>query len=192
MRLACLPCARAKQGCDALRPCSRCIKKGTPEQCQDKQGRVSAQVPVQLATPVPPITDTEQQTPLPAIPVSTPNTAKRKHQDNTDLLHPLNKRLKHEEQDELIDPPLSSEQQPQDELMPLSLVSLIPREPDLTPTFSVYHLLYQQPPSDAYGRILQTIIDNTSPMTLEDFIVRSGKWYILLVIHDQSIDANLL
>jgi hypothetical protein len=64
----------------------------------------------------------------------------------------------------------------QDELMPLALVSLIPQEPDLRPTFSVYHLLYQQPVSDAYGRIAHSVIENISPMVMEEFIIRSGKW----------------
>jgi hypothetical protein len=37
IRCACYPCVKAKRGCDLERPCSRCVKKGIPEQCLEKK-----------------------------------------------------------------------------------------------------------------------------------------------------------
>ena len=37
VQCACYPCVKAKRGCDLERPCSRCVKKGIPEQCLEKK-----------------------------------------------------------------------------------------------------------------------------------------------------------
>jgi hypothetical protein len=37
VQCACYLCAKAKRACDLERPCSRCVKKGIPEQCLDKK-----------------------------------------------------------------------------------------------------------------------------------------------------------
>lgn len=36
---ACMPCHKAKTGCDQSRPCHRCIRTGQPDQCMDRPQR---------------------------------------------------------------------------------------------------------------------------------------------------------
>eukprot|EP00475_Leptophrys_vorax_P035027 TRINITY_DN5729_c0_g1_i1.p1 TRINITY_DN5729_c0_g1~~TRINITY_DN5729_c0_g1_i1.p1 ORF type:complete len:448 (-),score=98.34 TRINITY_DN5729_c0_g1_i1:311-1654(-) len=272
MRLACVPCAKSKQGCDALRPCTRCVKKGTPELCLDKEGRVGAEVPVEVATPVNPNLDGATSTgALPAMAVVTDQHQHHQQQQCKtataipvpasivpSMMLPAKRRrasISSGNHDNSLSPPVSKMQKKsaasssmqtipisvlepsfcnssvsssiilhkgeefddedddaggmlslggdhdhhhhhdhfmgddflQDELMPLALVSLIPHEPDLRPGFSVYHLLYQQPCSAAYGRICRSVIENISPMVMEDFIVRSGKWVPFWKIYESAI-----
>eukprot|EP00475_Leptophrys_vorax_P016974 TRINITY_DN2348_c0_g1_i1.p1 TRINITY_DN2348_c0_g1~~TRINITY_DN2348_c0_g1_i1.p1 ORF type:complete len:661 (-),score=162.15 TRINITY_DN2348_c0_g1_i1:47-2029(-) len=50
VRVACLPCQKHKQKCDAQRPCSKCVARGKPEQCVDRSAHSIASVPLETST----------------------------------------------------------------------------------------------------------------------------------------------
>eukprot|EP00475_Leptophrys_vorax_P008253 TRINITY_DN1530_c0_g1_i3.p1 TRINITY_DN1530_c0_g1~~TRINITY_DN1530_c0_g1_i3.p1 ORF type:complete len:271 (-),score=35.00 TRINITY_DN1530_c0_g1_i3:63-875(-) len=196
MRLACVPCARAKQGCDALRPCSRCIRKGTPHLCSDREGRPDAAVTVNDLDPVlssskdepPPIIEVLPKAHVPIsaeglsrILVEGSNKAKavRKKRKNRSSFH--SSCGPYDQDDEDASSPVSKKLKVLKQFETSKPVAW--EQPQLSACFtayqyfgSIYHLLFRRSIVDEVDKIVSSVSERLSPMLVEDFILHTGKW----------------